>query len=212
MPDILTPDANRELITRCKARLKGGSEALRSAYEAHPLTDPLLKGRSRLVDGVLLDIWKAFDLPASSALVAVGGYGREELFPCSDVDLLFLFDTPLDDDTSERLTQMIGLFWDIGLDIGHSVRTVNECLEEAVRDITVLTNLLEARLIGGNTRLFSAFEVALRTLVDPGQFFKAKRLEQDQRYTRHDDTPYSLEPNCKESPGGLRDLQPRFCW
>ena len=77
MLDTAPPDANRELITRCKARLKSGSEALRSAYEAHPLTDPLLKGRSRLVDGVLLDIWKAFDLPASSALVAVGGYGRE---------------------------------------------------------------------------------------------------------------------------------------
>ena len=207
MPDILTPDANRELIPRCKARLKGGGEALRSAYEAHPLTDPILRGRSRLVDGVLLEIWKAFELPASAALVAVGGYGREELFPCSDVDLLFLLDAAPDDDTTERLTQMIGLFWDIGLDIGHSVRTVDECLEEAGRDITVLTNLLEARPIGGNARLFGAFEAALRTLVAPGQFFKAKRLEQDQRYTRHDDTPYSLEPNCKESPGGLRDLQ-----
>ena len=167
MPDILTPDANRELITRCKARLKGGGEALRSAYEAHPLTDPILRGRSRLVDGVLLDIWKAFELPASSALVAVGGYGREELFPCSDVDLLFLLDAPLDDDTSERLTQMIGLFWDIGLEIGHSVRTIQECLNEAAQDITVQTALLEARLLTGNAKLagFSLTVTAIISLV-----------------------------------------------
>lgn len=207
MPDSPTPDASRELINLCKARLKSGSEALRSAYEAHPLTDPILKGRSRLVDGVLVDIWKFFGLPPSAALVAVGGYGREELFPCSDVDLLFLLEEAPDEDTCERLTQMIGLFWDIGLDIGHSVRTIAECIDEASRDITVLTNLLEARLVDGNAKLFALFETALRSQVNPGQFFKAKRLEQDQRYTRHDDTPYSLEPNCKESPGGLRDLQ-----
>ncbi|WP_153159526.1 [protein-PII] uridylyltransferase [Zoogloea sp. 1C4] len=207
VPAAPTPEASRELITRFKSRLKSGGEALRTAYETHPLTEPILKGRSRLVDGVLVDIWKEFGIPASASLVAVGGYGREELFPFSDVDLLFLLDREPDHDLSERLTQMIGLLWDVGLDIGHSVRTIDECIEEAGLDVTVMTNLLEARLIGGNTRLFDRFTEQLRSALNVGQFFKAKRLEQEQRYTRHNETPYSLEPNCKESPGGLRDLQ-----
>ncbi len=206
-PAVIAPEATRELIARYKGRLKSGGEALRTAYETRPLTEPILKGRSQLVDGVLLDIWQDFGLPASAALVAVGGYGREELFPCSDVDLLFLLDAAPDHDLGERLTQMIGLFWDIGLDIGHSVRTVDECLEEAASDVTVMTNLLEARLIGGNERLFGHFATRLRGQLNVGQFFKAKQLEQEQRYTRHNDTAFSLEPNCKESPGGLRDLQ-----
>lgn len=206
-PAFVSPDTARGLITRYKARLKCGGEALRTAYEARPLTDPILKGRSQLVDGVLLEIWKDFGLPASAALVAVGGYGREELFPCSDVDLLFLLESSPDEQLGERLTQMISLIWDVGLDIGHSVRTIEECLDEAGRDVTVMTNLLEARLIGGNGRLFERFTTSLRSHLNPGQFFKAKCLEQEQRYTRHADTPYSLEPNCKESPGGLRDLQ-----
>jgi [protein-PII] uridylyltransferase len=203
----IQPDAARELITRYKTRLKSGAEALRAAYEARPLTDPILRGRSHLVDGVLRDLWKDFGLPASAALVAVGGYGREELFPCSDVDLLFLLQDPPDEDLGERLTQMIGLIWDIGLDIGHSVRTIEECLEEATLDVTVMTNLLEARFLCGNEPMFGQFGTSLRASLNPGQFFKAKRLEQEQRYTRHNETPYSLEPNCKESPGGLRDLQ-----
>ena len=206
-PAVIPPHAARELITGYKARLRSGCDALRAAYEAHPLTEPILKGRSHLVDDVLLDIWKRFGLPASAALVAVGGYGREELFPCSDVDLLFLLAEQPDDDLRERLTQMIGLIWDIGLDIGHSVRTADECIDEAGRDVTVVTNLLEARLIGGNAQLFNQFTVRLHNHLNVGQFYKEKRLEQEQRYTRHSDTPYSLEPNCKESPGGLRDLQ-----
>ncbi|HQE37843.1 MAG TPA: bifunctional uridylyltransferase/uridylyl-removing protein, partial [Zoogloea sp.] len=206
-PAVIPPHAARELITGYKARLRSGCDALRAAYEAHPLTEPILKGRSHLVDDVLLDIWKRFGLPASAALVAVGGYGREELFPCSDVDLLFLLAEQPDDDLRERLTQMIGLIWDIGLDIGHSVRTADECIDEAGRDVTVVTNLLEARLIGGNAQLFNQFTVRLHNHLNVGQFYKEKRLEQEQRYTRHSDTPYSLEPNCKENPGGLRDLQ-----
>ena len=206
-PALVPPDSARDLITRYKARLKSGGESLRAAYEARPLTEPILKGRSQLVDGVLVEIWKRFSLPASAALVAVGGYGREELFPGSDVDLLFLLESPPNDELGERLTQMISLIWDVGLEIGHSVRTVDECIEEAGRDVTVMTNLLEARLIGGNERLFQRFTTSLRSHLNPGQFFKAKCLEQEQRYTRHADTPYSLEPNCKESPGGLRDLQ-----
>jgi [protein-PII] uridylyltransferase len=204
---IILPDTARELIGRYKARLKSGGSSLRAAYETRPLTDPILRGRSQLVDGVLADLWADFGLPASATLVAVGGYGREELFPCSDVDLLFLLEDEPDANLEERLTGMIGLIWDIGLEIGHSVRTIEGCLEEATLDVTVMTNLLEARRVLGNPQLFERFETRLRGVLNPGQFFKAKCLEQEQRYTRHADTPYSLEPNCKESPGGLRDLQ-----
>ena len=206
-PATLPPELARELIARYRGRLRSSTEALRAAYEARPLTEPILRGRSQLVDGVLEDIWRDFALPASAALVAVGGYGRGELFPSSDVDLLFLLEATPDDDLRERLTQLIGLIWDIGLEIGHSVRTTEECLEEAGRDVTVQTNLLEARLVSGNPGLFEQFSLRLRSQLNIGQFFKAKRLEQEQRYTRHEQTAYSLEPNCKESPGGLRDLQ-----
>lgn len=197
---VIPLDAARELITRYKTRLKSGGEALRVSYESRPLTDPLLKGRSHLVDGVLRELWKDFDLPASAALVAVGGYGREELFPCSDVDLLFLLADQPDEDLSERLTQMIGLIWDIGLDIGHSVRTAEECLEEAALDVTVMTNLLEARFLCGNAPLFGHVVTSLRSQINPGQFFKAKRLEQEQRYTRHNETPYSSNPTARKAP------------
>ncbi|MDD3354403.1 [protein-PII] uridylyltransferase [Zoogloea sp.] len=200
-------EANRELIAHHKASLKAGADALRRAYEARPLTDPILRGRCQLVDSVLTSLWKASAIPSSASLVAVGGYGRGDLFPHSDVDLLFLLEDDPDEELSERLTQLIGLLWDVGLEIGHSVRTIDGCLEEAEQDITVMTNLLEARLIHGNTPLFKRFQERLHGQLNPGQFFKAKRLEQEQRYTRHNDTPYSLEPNCKESPGGLRDLQ-----
>ena len=206
-PALLSFEQSRELITRIKTRLKSGAETLRAAYEAHPLTEPILKGRCQLVDEVLVELWQIFQLPDSAALVAVGGYGRGELFPCSDVDLLFLLDAPADPGLSSRLEQLIGLIWDIGLDIGHSVRTVEECLEESARDVTVTTNLLEARLLHGNAAMYADFVRRLHQHVDMGTFFKAKRLEQEQRYTRYQDTPYSLEPNCKESPGGLRDLQ-----
>jgi [protein-PII] uridylyltransferase len=93
-PALVPPDSARDLITRYKARLKSGGESLRAAYEARPLTEPILKGRSQLVDGVLVEIWKRISACPSAALVAVGGYGREELFPGSDVDLLFLLESP----------------------------------------------------------------------------------------------------------------------
>ena len=187
---------------------------MRAEHEAHPAPTPILRGRSHPGDGVLLDIWKGFGLPPAR-LVAVGGYGREELFPCSDVDLLFCSPDPRRRHLRERLTQMIGLFWDIGLDIGHSVRTMAECIDEAGRDITVQTNLLEARLIGGNARLFASLRDHAAQPVNPGQFFKAKRLEQDQRHTRHDDTPYSSSPTARKArrparPAADRLDQPRL--
>ena len=195
------------LAQRYKAELAAGQAALRIAYEAHADAARLLRGRSQLVDGVLRTLWQEARLPLGLALVAAGGYGRRELYPASDVDLLFLVPDDVARETERQLERLIGLLWDIGLDIGHSVRTVEQCTEEARRDITVQTNLLEARLLCGSRSLFAAFSERLAETLDPPAFFKSKRLEQDERYARFQETPYALEPNCKESPGGLRDLQ-----
>jgi len=105
---------------------------------------------------------------------------------------------------------LVGNFWEIGLEIGQSVRTVQEGLDEASNDITVQTALLEARLLIGHQKLFATFQKRLRGNLDPLVFFEAKRLEQQERHLRFNETPYSVEPNCKESPGGLRDLQVIF--
>lgn len=167
----------------------------------------LLSDLCKSVDGVLAKIWKRFEFPSNISLVAVGGYGRGELFPYSDVDVLILLtDTP-DAAMRERLESLVQIFWDIGLDIGHSIRTIDECLVEAAADITVKTSLLEARLITGSRKLFKELQTRYNSAMNPQQFFQEKLLELQQRHVKYEDTPYSLEPNCKESPGGLRDLQ-----
>jgi len=151
--------------------------------------------------------WKNFSMPANTALVAVGGYGRGELFPYSDVDLLVLLPSAPDDALRDKLEQLVQMLWDLGLEIGHSIRTVDECLTESAADITVQTSLLEARLICGNRTLFNTLREKYARAMDPRAFFQAKVLELRQRHVKYENTPYSLEPNCKESPGGLRDLQ-----
>lgn len=199
--------ARNELLIRYKAHLQSGQAYICHNYLLDPDPSRLLHERSQLIDGTLRELWTDLSLPDSLTLVAVGGYGRGELWPASDVDLLLLLPQPADALLTEQLEQLIGLFWDIGLEIGHSVRTVEECLNEAAGDLTVQTALVESRLLVGNDALFSIFITEFRTRLDPQAFFHAKRVEQDERYLRYQESPYSLEPNCKESPGGLRDLQ-----
>jgi [protein-PII] uridylyltransferase len=199
-----TPQA---LVAELRARIKLGQDKLETSYRVTGNAAQLLKGRTRLVDAALHDLWRQFALPSSLALVAVGGYGRGELFPASDVDLLLLVPEKFDPASAPQLEELIGLFWDIGLDVGHSVRSPEQCVEQAANDITVQTALLEARLLTGSRTLFAETEKKLASELDPLNFLKAKKLEQAERYTRYNDTPYSLEPNCKENPGGLRDLQ-----
>ncbi|MES2026224.1 MAG: [protein-PII] uridylyltransferase [Pseudomonadota bacterium] len=159
------------------------------------------------VDAAMIKAWTAFDLPETAALVAVGGYGRGELFPHSDVDVLILLQEAPNAALQAKLEELVQLFWDMGLEIGHSIRTIDECLFEAEADITVQTSLLEARLVIGNNKQFQLLKVRCNAAMDPQAFFQAKTLELRQRHAKYEDTPYSLEPNCKESPGGLRDLQ-----
>lgn len=165
-----------------------------------------LKSRCKAVDFALISLWKSLEMPAEYALIAVGGYGRGELFPFSDVDVLILINKEPDASNIEKLESFCGSGWDIGLELGHSVRTVEQCIEESNKDITVQTSLIEARFIFGNSNLFNTLEEGLRQSLDVKTFFNKKTLELRQRHAKFQETPYSLEPNCKESPGGLRDL------
>ena len=191
--------------------LRGSRESLREAYLKGRTPNWLLRAHARLIDRTLQDLWGAHG-PAttgssSMALVATGGYGRGELFPASDVDVLVLLAGEPAPAELERVEQLIGMFWDVGLEIGHSVRTVDACVESARADITVETSLLEARLLAGSASLFRRLSRAIEKTVDPVAFLKAKILEQEQRHAKHRDTPFALEPNLKEAPGGMRDLQ-----
>jgi [protein-PII] uridylyltransferase len=170
---------------------------------------------SLATDEVLCRLWveAGFDAAceAKCALVAVGGFGRGELFPYSDVDVLLLLPDWALPDTDAQLKTRIETFitacWDAGLEIGSSVRTVADCVAEAEADVTIQTSLLESRIITGDAKLYRRFTKAFNDALDPQAFFTAKSLEMRQRHSKFEDTPYALEPNCKESPGGLRDLQ-----
>ena len=170
-----------------------------------------LRRLAQLADGVLTRLWQRAGFGDGCALLAVGGYGRGELFPCSDIDVQVLLPeagVPAEDDALRTVIEgFITSCWDVGLEIGSSVRTVPECLQAAQTDLTVQTALLEARRITGSAALFESFQQRLAAQLDPLAFFTAKQLEMRQRHARQEDTPYALEPNCKESPGGLRDVQ-----
>jgi [protein-PII] uridylyltransferase len=170
-----------------------------------------LQQLSHLADGLLRELWAQSGLGADHALVAVGGFGRGELFPYSDVDVLVLLPDDADPESDPalkaQLEQFIGWCWDSGLDIGSSVRKVSECVEEALRDVTVQTSTLESRLVCGSRQQYKRLVNALNEAMNPKAFFVAKTLEMRQRHQRQENTPYALEPNCKEAPGGLRDLQ-----
>ncbi len=189
-----------------RERLKSRRAALAAAYLKKPAVSLYLTRHADLVDGVLTEICGRLGLPDSFCLVAVGGFGRGELFPGSDVDLLLLLPHEPSAEQQTTLENWVRACWDVGLEIGHSVRTINVCIAEAEADITVETNLLEARFLWGNRPLFMEFESAFQTHFDAQHFFDGKLAEQRARHTRFDDSAYKLEPNLKDSPGGLRDL------
>lgn len=193
-------------LAEIRETLRQGQSDLASAYLARPDHKTYLQGRSKLVDCMLTRLWQNASMPASTSLIAVGGYGRGELYPHSDVDVLIALDTPPSPALEETLQHLISQFWDIGLAVGHSVRTINECLEAAQSDVTVQTALFESRLICGNTALYDSLQSAVTQNMAHDAFIAAKLAEQEERHLRHAFTAFSLEPNCKESPGGLRDL------
>ncbi|MBY0578670.1 MAG: [protein-PII] uridylyltransferase [Burkholderiales bacterium] len=192
---------------RIKQELAEGRKCLQNKFQQSGRVSALLKSHSNLVDAQLKAAWESISPSTDVALLAVGGYGRRVLFPYSDIDLLILLEKQADAATVEKLERLVGLLWDSGLEVGHSVRTLEECVLEAKKDITVQTNMLEARLLAGRIELYRAFSTALRKSIDCRAFFNAKELEQQQRHMRLHGASHNLEPNLKESPGGLRDLQ-----
>jgi len=195
------------LAFRLKERLNAERQAAIAEFQKNEKPEQLLKKLRQNVDAALTEAWKAFLMPPGNSLVAVGGYGRGELFPYSDVDVLILLQEIPNTEMQRKLEVLIQLFWNLGLDIGHSIRTIDECLSEAAADISVQTCLLEARLVTGNRSLLKRLQKQYDIAMNAPAFFQAKTLEMRQRHLKYEDTPYSLEPNCKESPGGLRDLQ-----
>ncbi len=199
-------------IPTLKAALKALNDELNQRFvNNHPIRE-LVYGRACAMDQIISIIWQQFEWKQEDgiALIAVGGYGRGELLPQSDIDLLFLFkDEPVIDQNVESLQSFLTLLWDIKLEVGHSVRTLDACVTEAKNDVTITTNLMESRTLIGNENL----RADLMTLVGPDKiwpsrdFYKAKMNEQANRYEKFNDTEYNLEPNVKGGPGALRDIQ-----
>jgi [protein-PII] uridylyltransferase len=186
--------------------LQAERAALKQQYFSDADPTRLLTHHAALIDKLLSELWRGAEIPADASLIAVGGYGRGQLYPFSDIDLLFLIPDSVLDSTLAKLETLIGTLWDCGLEVGHSVRSVQDCLDECAKDITIETTLLEARLICGDEQLFMRMRDTLSAHRDVQQFFAGKLHEQTQRHGRFQDTAYNLEPNVKESPGGLRDL------
>jgi len=195
-------------LAALRHQLREAREAAIARFRADHRADALLAALRRAADRSLRGLLRSTcPLPAGAALAAVGGYGRGELYPGSDVDLLILLPAPPDARQTQTIERLVAALWDIGLEPGHSVRTVADCQREAAADITVETALLESRWLAGSRKLMRQFQTAMQAQLDARRFFLAKRAETRARHARYQDTPYALEPHCKESPGGLRDVQ-----
>ncbi|WP_313516062.1 [protein-PII] uridylyltransferase [Pseudomonas sp.] len=198
-------------IPAFKKAIRQAREVLDERFASGRDIRRLVEDRAWFVDQILHEAWVRFDWSedADIALVAVGGYGRGELHPYSDIDLLILLDNADHEIFRAPIEAFLTLLWDIGLEVGQSVRSVEECAEEARADLTVITNLMESRTIAGPERLRQRMiEVTSPQRMWPSlQFFLAKREEQAKRHAKYNDTEYNLEPNVKGSPGGLRDIQ-----
>ena len=195
-----------DLGVSLRSDLRAERALLIAAFKAGGRVETLLRGLTACVDRTLARLARSQGLSRRVAIVAVGGYGRGELFPHSDVDILIVLPENAGDTELAAIEGLIGMLWDLGLEVGHSVRTPQQCAEDAARDVTVLTSMIESRLVVGPAALFEQFVSKVARVIDPKTFFREKLLEQQQRHLKYQEAAYSLEPNCKESPGGLRDL------
>lgn len=203
-------DSTPSAVGPLKAALRQLKTKMDERFRAGDDIRDLIRGRAWYMDQLLAMAWQQHAWPSQTiALIAVGGYGRGELHPYSDIDLLLLLED--DDDTPfrEPLSNFITFLWDIGLEIGHSVRSLNDCEREAQADVTVITNLLESRLVSGPDHLHDAMRerISAQRIWPADRFFEAKWQEQIRRHYRYNNSEYHLEPNLKSSPGGLRDIQ-----
>ncbi|WP_151704032.1 [protein-PII] uridylyltransferase [Nitrincola alkalilacustris] len=219
VPEYLDPAQLRQQLSDCnnpltvfKKALSNANELMDEDFRQGADIRKLIYGRAWVIDQILNAAWQLFDWPDLSklALVAVGGYGRGELHPQSDIDILLLTDDTLEAETfADAISRFFALLWDMKLDIGSSVRSVEECYSEARNDVTIATTLIESRTLIGNPDLQA--QMYARVISDEAwtdkEFFKAKLNEQTERHEKTNNTEYNLEPNLKNCPGGLRDIQ-----
>lgn len=199
MSDSALPVLKKQLLARRQRAIK--------AYRKTLQVDVLLQSLRRICDQTLRSLLKQYPLPELAAMAALGGYGRGELYPHSDVDILVLLAQEPNAQDKQRIETLLAAMWDIGLTPSHQVAQTAQCLAQAESDICFQTSLLESRYLQGSRTLLRDLQSRARAALDPRRFFLAKRQELLARHAHYQDTPYALEPNCKESPGALRDLQ-----
>ncbi len=216
MPTSLIPDLDQQLtqaadpLAAFRDIVARSKTVLAERFDAGESVEDLVHARSDFVDQVLRRAWHHFvQSDEDATLVAVGGYGRGELHPASDVDVLILVASVPTGTQAANIEQLVTFLWDIGLEVGHSVRTLEQCVEAAIADVTIVTNLMESRYLAGNEALFQDMKQATASdrIWPSDAFFSAKCEEQKARHARFGDTAYNLEPNIKSNPGGLRDIQ-----
>lgn len=200
----------KQPIAVFKQALSTMRESMDDAFKAGAPIQQLIYGRSRVLDILLSHAWQQFDWPSEQqvALIAVGGYGRGELHPHSDIDLLILFDNQDPEQYSQSISGFLTFLWDIKLDVGSSVRSIEDCFSQAKEDLTIATNLIESRTITGSVALRKRMyqRVTSEQAWTARDFLIGKSAEQKERHKRTNNTEYNLEPNIKNSPGGLRDI------
>jgi [protein-PII] uridylyltransferase len=199
-------------VDTCRKLLRQAQDELQARFVEEEPVEGLVRARACFTDVLLRTLWQQrlpADLAARLALVAVGGYGRGELHPHSDIDFLVLVPAPLSESERVSVEQWVAFLWDTGLEVGHSVRTVAECAEESAADVGVMTTLMESRRLAGSAELLAEMRIALAPdrVWPVREFFEAKVREQQERRLKANDTAYNLEPNVKIGPGGLRDIQ-----
>ncbi len=205
---------NTQILTsakQIKIAIKQHNSHLKDTFSTDkPILD-FLHAKSQFIDSLLEVIWQRFIINNSInfALIAVGGYGRQEMFPHSDIDILVLFHDDSREQDKQQLSDFCTFLWDTGLKLGLSVRSTSECIQATDDDQTILTNLMESRHLTGNETLTLELnkQILTRHTWSSEDYYKAKITEQADRYKKFHNTAYNLEPNIKEGPGGLRDLQ-----
>ncbi|MCI5107572.1 MAG: [protein-PII] uridylyltransferase [Pseudomonadales bacterium] len=204
-------DHSSNPVPLLKQAVDRASEVLDNRYKRNLNINDIVRGRAWVIDQILRIAWnfQNWPNPGDIALVAVGGYGRGELLPHSDIDLLILTRKDRNRQYQECVSGFLTTLWDIGLDIGQSMRSVKQCKQEAAKDITVVTALMESRTLIGPGELTAAMQKAIneKRVWPIKKFVQAKIDEQEARHRKYHDVDYALEPNVKTSPGGLRDIQ-----
>ncbi len=210
LPDSVQPgEGDAAWAAAARSALAHSDQRLAKRFHHSDSMDRVLALRARSVDHLLKGAWaRCIPSGAPLALFAVGGYGRGELFPQSDIDLMVFAERPVQEAWHETLARFFAMLWDAGLPISHAVRSARECTEAAGAEQTVLTALIEARPLVATQDTVDALvdAVSPASVWPPRDYFIAKREELRARHARFGDTSENLEPNIKDGPGGLRDL------